>query len=227
LKFNRPFEKRRAEDNRMMRYNAPLLRRLLTKLFHDVLPAALASVIGGFLFTHFQLGRTPEPAVAVQAAPGSTEMMQLLRDEHGLILDFLKAELASEKRQLAVAGTAPPAAADTTGIEPPAAVAAPRQVVAVVAAKPVALRTKTPVVAAPPSPVVLVQAQQAESFRPAVPNSDSVLARTIGITDHVVAATQRVVSVIGGIPSWFGAIGDRIGGEDPTPRPPASLISAS
>jgi hypothetical protein len=154
-------------------------------------------------------------------------MMQLLRDEHGLILDFLKAELAREKRQLAVAGTAPPAAADTTGIEPPAAVAAPRQVVAVVAAKPVALRTKTPVVAAPPSPVVLVQAQQAESFRPAVPNSDSVLARTIGITDHVVAATQRVVSVIGGIPSWFGAIGDRIGGEDPTPRPPASLISAS
>ena len=72
-----------------MRYEMPLLKRLLTKLVHDVLPAALASVIGGFLFTHLQLGRLPEP-VAAQVAPASDEMMQLLRDEHGLIISFIR-----------------------------------------------------------------------------------------------------------------------------------------
>jgi len=226
LKFNRPFEKCRAEDDRVMRYNMPLLGRFLTKLIHDVLPAALASVIGGFLFTHFQLSRAPAPAVAVQAAPASTEMMQLLRDEHGLILNFLKAELANEKRQLAAADGAPSAAADATDIEPPAAVAAPRQMVALVVAKPVALRNKTPVIGAPLPPLVIAQAQT-ESVAPTPANPDSILAKTIGIKDHVVAATHRVVSVIGGIPSWIGLIGDRIGGEDATPRPPANLVSAS
>ena len=47
------------------------------------------------------------------------------------------------------------------------------------------------------------------------------------IKDNVVAVTQRAVSAVGGIPSWFGAIGDRIGGEGQSPRPPANLVSAS
>jgi len=67
-----------------MRYE--VVRRLVAKLVHDVLPAALASLIGGLLFTHFQLGRMPAP-VAAQVAPASPEMMQLLRDEHGLIVN--------------------------------------------------------------------------------------------------------------------------------------------
>ena len=55
-----------------------------------------------------------------------------------------------------------------------------------------------------------------------------ILAKTVGIKDHVVAVTQRVVSAIGGIPSWIGAIGDHIGGESSgNPRPPADLVSAS
>jgi hypothetical protein len=106
-------------------------------------------------------------------------------------------------------------------------VATPRQVVAMVAAKPVALRSKTPVIAAPLPPLVIAQAQQTESVRPAAANPDTILSKTIGIKDHVVAATHRVVSAIGGIPSWIGSIGDRIGGEDSAPRPPANLISAS
>ena len=72
-----------------MPYETPSLKRLLTKLVHDVPPAALASVIGGFLFPHFQLGRFPEP-VAAQVTPASDEMMQLLRDEHRLIISFLQ-----------------------------------------------------------------------------------------------------------------------------------------
>ena len=79
-----------------MRFNMPLLRRFVGKLIHDILPAALASLLGGFLITHFQLNRVPE-SVTVPVARASPEMMQLLRDEHGLIVNFVKAQVASEK----------------------------------------------------------------------------------------------------------------------------------
>jgi hypothetical protein len=205
-----------------MLHKMPLLRRLLTKLVHDVLPAALASLIGGLLFTHFQLARMAEPAM--QVAPASAEMMQLLRDEHGLIVNFLKAEMTKEKAQLAAAEAAPRVAPDNA--VPAAAAASRPAVVAVAAAKPLA-RGKPAVVGASLPPLVLVQLAQNESARPAAHDSDSLFAKTIGIKDHVVAVTQRMVSVIGGIPSWFGAIGDHFGGEGGSPRPPADLVSAS
>jgi hypothetical protein len=200
----------------VMLHKMPLLARLLTKLLHDVLPAALASLIGGLLFTHFQLARMVEPAAQVTSA--SAEMMQLLRDEHGLIVNFLKAEMTKEKTQLAAAQAAPRGVSDD---------AAPRPaVVAVAAGKPVA-HGQTAVVGASLPPLVLVQAQQNESAKPAARDSDSLLAKTIGIKDHVVAVTQLVVSAIGGIPSWIGAIGDHLGGNGANPRPPADLVSAS
>ena len=99
LKFNRPFEKYRPRENGVMRFTMPLLRRFFGKLIHDILPAALASLLGGFLITHFQLNRPPEP-VTVPVAPASPEMMQLLRDEHGLIGSFVKAQIANEKNAI-------------------------------------------------------------------------------------------------------------------------------
>ena len=80
-----------------MRDEMPLLKRFLSKLVRDVLPAALASVIGGFVFSHFQLGpfAYPPQTVAAQVVPASAEMMQLLRDEHDLVADMVKAQLAS------------------------------------------------------------------------------------------------------------------------------------
>jgi len=207
-----------------MRYEMPLLKRLLSKVVHDVLPAALASVIGGFLFTHFQLGRVPEP-VAAQVAPASTEMMQLLRDEHGLIVSFLQARIADEKKQLTAnespeTGTAEP--------QPAAAVTASRpSVVAMAAAKSNTPHGKPPIAGASLPPLLIAQVQQHDGTESVVRDHDSLLAKTIGIKDHVVAVTQRVVSAIGGIPTWIGAIGDRIGGEDQSPRPPANLVSAS
>jgi hypothetical protein len=207
----------------VMLHKMQLVARLLTKLLHDVLPAALASLIGGLLFTHFQLARMVEPAAQVTSA--SAEMMQLLRDEHGLIVNFLRAEMTKEKTQLAAAQAASRGVSDDAA-PAAAAVAAPRPaVVAVAAGKPVA-HGKTAVVGASLPPLVLVQAQQNESAKPAARDSDSLLAKTIGIKDHVVAVTQRVVSAIGGIPSWIGAIGDHRG-EGANPRPPADLVSAS
>jgi len=204
-----------------MRYDRPLLGRFFAKLLFDVLPAALASLVGGFLLTHYGLGRAPAPTA--QAAPASAEMMQLLRDEHGLIVNFLKAEMANEKERLAATRAAPRIAAGAADAEPAVVVATPRQtVVAMTAAKPAAPRTKTPIVGASLPPLVIAQAQP----QPAANNSDSILAKTIGIKDNVVAVTYRVVSVIGGIPSWFGSIGDRIGGEG-APRPAVNLVSTS
>jgi hypothetical protein len=66
----------------------PVLARLLTTVM-------LASVIvtGGLLHSA-QWIRTAEPQLG-QAAPASLEMMQLLRDEHDLVADMVKAQLAS------------------------------------------------------------------------------------------------------------------------------------
>ena len=81
-----------------MRFNMPLLRRFFGKLVHDILPAALASLLGGFLITHFQLNRVPEP-VTVPVARASPEMMQLLRDEHGLIVELRQGASGQRKER--------------------------------------------------------------------------------------------------------------------------------
>jgi len=73
-----------------------LLKRLVDKIVKDALPAGLASILGGLLLTHFQLDRVPQPTT-VKVTQASPEMMQLLRDEHGLIIDFVREQVASEK----------------------------------------------------------------------------------------------------------------------------------
>jgi len=216
-----------------MRNKAPILGGLLRKLLLDVMPTAFASAIGGFLLTHYGFNRAAEP-VAAQVAPASPEMMQVLRDEHGLIVNYLKAHVANEKKQLAAADAEPRVAA----VEPQPAAVSPappaRPTVATVAfAKPPQPRSKVPAVdAAQAAPLTVAPSLSpppttAEAANAAPANSNSLLARTIGIKDHVVAATQSVVSAIGGIPSWFGAIGDRIGGDEPNPRPRADVVDAS
>jgi hypothetical protein len=97
------------------------------------------------------------------------------------------------------------------------------------APKPAAPRSKNPVVGASLPAPALAQAQPADPVpQAAARTDDSLLAKTIGIKDQVVSVTQRAVSAtIGVIPSWFGSLGDRIGGEGQSPRPPANLVSAS
>ena len=73
----------------------PLLGRFLST-------AAVASVVGGLLL-NYQWGHAATPSM-VQVTPASPEMMQLLRDEHGLVATMLKAQLATEKRELAANG---------------------------------------------------------------------------------------------------------------------------
>jgi len=190
-----------------MPQQVPLLARITGKFVLEVLPAALASVIGGFLFTQYQFGRpaVPPPA-AEQAEPATSEMMKFVRDEHGMILDFLKAEEAAEKTRLAANDKEASAAVDAKGAVPSArriAVAKPRSkpAVTVAAAAPV-----TP----PRTQVLVARAEQVDSPPPAAaaapaPSEHKSLAdKTLAIRDHVLSATWHAVSTIGSIPSWIG-----------------------
>jgi hypothetical protein len=58
----------------------------------------LVSTLSGFLL-NCQWGHTAEPPLT-HAIPASLEMMQLLRDEHGLIAEMVKAQLATERSGL-------------------------------------------------------------------------------------------------------------------------------
>jgi hypothetical protein len=215
-----------------MRFKS-LLKRLFDKIVQDALPAGLASILGGLLLTHFHLDRAPQPTT-VKVTQASPEMMQLLRDEHGLIVDFVKEQVASEKSRGSADQSGQPGVTEASvpsvaRVTPPP-VQRPVPVVALAAPKP-APRSKNPVVGASlPAPApALAQAQPAEPVpQPVAHADDSILAKTIGIKDQVISVTHRAVSAtIGVIPSWFGSLGDRIGGEGQSPRPPANLVSAS
>jgi hypothetical protein len=208
-----------------MRFKA-LLKRLFDKIVHDALPAGLASLLGGLLLTYFPIGHVTHQTT-VKVTPASPQMMQLLRDEHGLIVDFVKAQAANEKSrggadqepQRTVAEAVAPAAA-------PMPLPHPNSVVASTAPKPAAPRAKNPLVATATTTAPTSAVETAAL--PAARTDDSWLAKTMGIKDRVVSATQHAVSAtFGAIPSWFGSLGDRIGGEAQSPRPPAELVNAS
>src|SRR6516164_2842396 len=97
-----------------MRFQAmSLLKRLFNKIVQDALPAGLASVLGGLLLTHFPIDRVPQPTT-VKVTPASPEMMELLRDEHGMILSFVKEQVATEKNRTGVDQASQHADAETS-----------------------------------------------------------------------------------------------------------------
>ena len=204
---------------------APLLVRLGGKLVLEVLPAALASAIGAFLFAQYQFGRTPAvgqtvtPAVAV---PASAEMLQLVREEHALIRDFLTAQQTAQQNRDATADAADAQAADaqsaadatltaavpTQAAPLPVAVKVPaphnRTIVAAAALPAITVTGPRP---APAAVSVLVASAQPDAGQwpaPPPPAHSSVVAETLAVPGHVVSVTLHAVMAIGGIPSWFG-----------------------
>jgi hypothetical protein len=209
--------------NWVARPAVPLLARFAAKFVLDIMPAALASVIGGFLFTQYQFGHTAPPQPALQqVTPASAEMMALVRDEHAMIIDYLKVQMAAEKSRAATAAaaaedadvqTAPNAQAVDRVSEPRIALeASARRIAATVAAaKPSPQRAKAAPAAAaslPHAPLVIAQAQQ-DPPPDGAREPNSLLARTLDIKDHVFAATRHVVFMIG---DAFASVGERIGG---------------
>ena len=227
-------------------HNVPLIVRFLAKFVLDILPAALASVIGGFLFTQYQFGHTAEPHQATeQVTPASAEMMRLVRDEHAMIVDYLKAQMAAEKSRLAAQDQEDArAAADAKAEEAKVAdakvadaKAAARRLAAVVPSKPAAARNRAPVTVAaltaqhtPRAPLVIAQAAPPIEGAPVAEtprDSDSLVAKTLDLKDHVVAATRRVVSAIGDIPTWIATMGDRIGNPNAESSSGSRMFSTS
>jgi hypothetical protein len=218
------------------KHDAPLLKRFVGKLVVDVLPAIFVSVLGGVIIAQYQLNHAAASHPATeQVVPASAEMMQLVRDEHAVIIDYLKAQMAAEKNRHA-AEDAAVADARLAAAEPPepaaAALPAPRAVATAIVVKPVPARTKvaTAPVLPPHAPLLIAQTDQPVSAAPAadaVPESKSLLTRTIEIKDHVVGATLHVVSAIGGIPSWIASIGDRVGGSGATSSSSGRMFSTS
>jgi hypothetical protein len=223
----------------------PLLARFAGKFVLDILPAALASVIGGFLFTQYQLGRAAPPPQAEQMSPASAEVLALVRDEHEAIVGYLKSQVAAERSRLAAqdAETARAVAdakaaqeakiaqdnearekvlAEQNAAEFKLAAAAPARHSAPVMS--VALPRAKP--AAAPNLVAVTQVAAVQSEQNAQPNAapadrlardpDSLLAKTLDLKDHVVAATKQAVAAFGDI---FTSVGERIGGSAPSQRP--------
>jgi len=213
----------------------PLLARFAGKLVLDILPAALASVIGGFLFTQYHLGRATPPLAAEQISPASAEVLALVRDEHQAIVGYLKTQLAAEKSRLAAqdADTARAVAdakaaqedearekalAEQNAADLNLAAASPRHVAS--ASVKVALPRAKPAPA--PTKITIAQAEPEPEQAAAVPSDrlardpDSLLAKTLDLKDHVVAATKQAVAALGDV---FASVGERIGGSAPTARP--------
>ncbi len=244
-----------AKGDWIMPQDGSLLLRFLAKVVFEIVPAALASVVGGILFTHYQMGYggTPKPVVE-QAAPASAEMVRLLRDEHAAIVDYLKAQTEAEKSRLAAedeasarsvaeakaalaaaAITATPAAAPAIAAMPAAApIAASRRPNAIApAVKVAANRGRAPAATAPRAPrapLVIAQVEQSSgtaSAQPPAGNSESLLAKTLDIKDRVVDATLHVIDTIGSIPSMIASRGDHAGASNATVPPAGRLVGAS
>ena len=69
-----------------MSWDMPIVARLLTA------GGLLGSVLGGLLLIS-QLDHYAAPSLS-QVTPASPEMLQLLRDEHDLVADMVKAQLS-------------------------------------------------------------------------------------------------------------------------------------
>ena len=213
----------------------PWLARFFGKLVLDILPAALASVIGGFLFTQYHVVHTAQPQL-VDVQPASPEMMAMVRDEHALIINYLKAQMAAEQRRdqaddAATARAAEEARAAADAKLADALIASQTQAMAQQSApaaapalpKVASAHRRTPAVlaAAPHAPLAIAEADPpandaaaatvapGEAREPNLLLANPLVAKTLDIKDHVVAATRHVVSVIGGM---FASVGDRIGG---------------
>jgi hypothetical protein len=182
------------------------------------LPAALASVIGGFLFTQYHSGHdAADKPKLVQVTPASEEMMRLVRDEHAVIVDYLKAQTAAEKTKQAsqrdeqvkaIADAAKANAAAFNARQLAEAAPMPRPAPArskMLPATRIASATPAPVAAG--RPLELIESPPHVAERPRDP--DSLIGKAGEFKDNVVAATRKVVATIADIPSWIASMGDR------------------
>jgi hypothetical protein len=198
-----------------------LLVRFGGKLVLEVLPAALASAIGAFLFAQYQFdrgaaaGHAVTPAVAV---PASAEMLQLVRDEHAMIHDFLTAQRAAEQNRAVAADAADAQAADATA---PANVTAVPQRAELPSAAKAAVRHNRAIAAATGA---------TESATAALPRiTISGAGPAPAVAPVVVASTPPDATALVAGPISVSATAQPLAGLLPAPLPPAhpSIVAAT
>ena len=200
----------------------PHLSGFFSKVFYELLPAAIASAVGGVLFNHYAKLPTAPPQVTVQS-PASAEMLQMVRDEHVLMVEYVKKQ--AEARQQAGRAAehdarrieAAEQAATQALREARAAEARAHALAARIAATAAETSQKreaakqpdrAPAIEPLPPPQV---ASVAAPVQPPVP-----AASTAHSDDNAVIATvRRIPSLFRSAADWFA--------DDAPPRPPASL----
>jgi hypothetical protein len=73
------------------------LRRFARKIVSDVVPGALASVMAAVLVAHYWASPQPPARLEpVRMVPPGEQIVAMIRDEHALMMDFLKQEQERE-----------------------------------------------------------------------------------------------------------------------------------
>lgn len=225
---------------------SPLLTRFLGKFVLDIMPAALASVIGGFLFTQYHFGHSAPKPVLEQVTPASAEMMALVRDEHAMIVDYLKTQMAAQKSRAAAEDADLARAqeasrlADAKAVDNKAAAAAPviaaldtkpatdnaARKGAVSATKPVVWQHAKPQVAAavplpqpaPRAPLVIAQVDPSQN----APSSDRLASDPDSLLGRALDVKDHVVAgarrTVSAIGDMFAAVGGALNPQASLPR---------
>jgi hypothetical protein len=220
----------------------PLLLRFCSKLLYELLPATIASVVGGLLFSHYAKTPVATPAAAM-TAPANAEMIQMVRDEHALFIDYLKkyaderhqADLIAEKeaKRINAAGLAAtltarkarPAEARALAVTAHFAESFDKNIYGkqsaqylnkVVIAEPLQLH---PVASASTQPQHVTQLAAPPAVReiPTVPSKES----------GVMVRLRAVTAMVGEIPSRVYSAAKWFSDEGAPPRPPAPLLERS
>jgi hypothetical protein len=72
------------------------LSRFFSKLFYELLPAAIVSVLGTFLINKY--ARPADPPQPAASTPANAELVQLLREQQALLTDYLKKTAEARER---------------------------------------------------------------------------------------------------------------------------------
>lgn len=198
----------------------PYVHRFLRKFVLDAIPGALASLVGALFFAH-QWAQAPQPVrleTVERVALQSEQVAQMIRDEHALMIEFLKKEQEREvarapltikelkarealaaapaSRRETVADLKAPTAPEVKASVPEVKVAAVSEVKAAVAVPP-----------ARPSEVVTIEsgplvAEPEPAPRGTLARIAAVAAIAIGWTDRAVDATgvRQIPALIRAIP---------------------------
>jgi hypothetical protein len=213
--------------------------RFLTKCLYEMLPAALASIIGGLVFTYYHAAPTPveKPAAASDASAGrAEEAIQMVREEHALIVDFLKAQQAAAlEAEKARAKEFDQARSGAAGEK----IATLRATEASLAERATALAKRHAAQARPVArPAGKTETRVADTrpageplaITPAATFETPPLVAKRGPIDRVLAAAgewkDRALSTLTDIPVWIGNAGERIFGADRGSVPSAHLVSS-